>query len=89
MWNGKGPNRRYRYPCELCFHTVAALKARIMPELVSPIFMLDTSIAITGCGLGFGLSCIVRSFSVVCPWNVGVISSVGLSVSSVIASYGW
>ena len=56
--------------------------------LVSPIFMLDTSMAITGCWLGCGLSCVVRSFSVVCPWNVGVISSVGLSVSSVIVSYG-
>jgi len=58
--------------------------------LVSPIFMLDTSMAMTGCRLGFGLSWIVRSFSVVCPWNVGVISSVGLSVvSSVVVSYGW
>ena len=45
--------------------------------------------AITGCGVCCGLSWIVRSFSVVCPWNVGVISSVGLSVSSVSVSYGW
>jgi len=60
-----------------CFHTVAALRARSMPALVSPIFILDTSMAMTGCWLGDGLSWIVRSFSVVCPWNVGVIVSYG------------
>jgi len=60
-----------------------------MPVWVSPIFMLDTSMAMTGCGLGCGLSCIVWGFSVVCPVKAGVISSVGLSVSSVWVSYGW
>jgi len=73
-----------------CFQTVAALNARrIPPLLVSPILMLDTSMAMTGCGLGFGLSLIVCGLSVVCPVKAGVISSVGLSVSSVRVWYGW
>jgi len=61
-----------------------------MPALVSPIFMLDTSMAMTGVGVGCGLSWMERGFSVVCPWKTGVMSSVGLSAdSSVRVSYGW
>jgi len=61
-----------------------------MPVLVSPIFMLDTSMAMTGCVFGCGLRGMVRGFSVVCPWKIGVISSVGLvSAVSVRVSYGW
>ena len=89
MWNGNGPKRRYRYPRWACFQTVAALSASSVPVVVSPILMLDTSMAITGVWSGCGLSLIGLGFSVVCPWNVGVISSVELSVSSVVVSYGW
>ena len=45
--------------------------------------------AITGVWDGRGFRCIVWSFSVDWPWNIGVTSSVGLSVSSVVVSYGW
>lgn len=53
-----------------------------MPVVVSPILMLDTSIAMTGVWSGCGLSLIGLGFSVVCPWNVGVTSLVALNVSS-------
>ena len=68
---------------------MAARRARSIPALVSPIFMLDTSMAITGVWDGRGFRCIVWSLSVDCPWNMGVTSSVAASVSSVRVSYGW
>jgi len=49
----------------------------IMPVFVSPIFMLDTSMATIGVCSCMGFNCMVLSFSFVCPWNVGVISSDG------------
>jgi hypothetical protein len=56
---------------------MAALMAMIMPVVVSPILMLDTSMAVTGVSSRNGLSGIVLSLSLVCPWNVGVIASDG------------
>ena len=53
-----------------------------MPVVVSPILMLDTSMAMTGVWSGVGLSLIGLGFSVVCPWNVGVTSLVALNASS-------
>ena len=67
---------------------MAPLMARSIPVVVSPIFMLDTSMATIGVSSCTGLSSIVLSFSFVCPWKTGVISSEG-SVLSVIVSYGW
>ncbi len=86
MWNGNGPSRRYRYPLPCCFQTVAALRASSVPVVVSPILMLDTSMAMTGVSSGCGLSLIGLGLSVVCPWNVGVTSVVVLNVSSVSVS---
>ena len=60
-----------------------------MPVVVSPILMLDTSMAITGVRSFLGLSLMVCSLSVVCPWNVGVTSVDALNASSVSVSYGW
>ena len=68
---------------------MAPLRASSMPVVVLPIFMLETSMATTGISSDDGLSVIMFSFSLVCPRNVGVISSVGLSRSSVVVSYGW
>ena len=67
---------------------MAPLKASSMPVVVSPIFMLDTSMAVTGVSSCMGFNCIGVSFSFVCPRKVGVVSSVGLR-SSVAVSYGW
>ena len=67
---------------------MAPLRASSMPVMVSPIFMLDTSMAATGVSSCEGFSFIGLSFSFVCPRNVGVVSSVGLR-SSVAVSYGW
>jgi len=66
---------------------MAPLMAKSMPVVVSPIFMLDTSMATIGVSSGMGLSDIWLSFSFVCPWKIGVISSED-SVLSVIVSYG-
>ena len=68
---------------------MAPLSASSMPVVVSPIFMLDTSIATTGVSSCEGFRCIGLSFSFVCPRNVGVVSSVGLNWSSFDVSYGW
>jgi hypothetical protein len=70
---------------------MAPLMAMIMPVVVSPIVMLDTSMATIGVSIDMGLSVMVFRFSVVCPWNVGVISSDGLAVvvSFVVVWYGW
>ena len=67
---------------------MAPLMANSMPVVVSPIFMLDTSMATTGVSSCMGLSGIWLSFSFVCPWKTGAISSEGLALS-VIVSYGW
>jgi len=67
---------------------MAPLMAKSMPVVVSPIFMLETSIATTGVSSCMGFRCIVLSFSLVCPWKTGVISSEG-SALSVSVSYGW
>jgi len=68
---------------------MAPLTASSMPVVVSPILMLETSMATTGVSSGMGLSGIVLSFSFVCPRNMGVISSVWALASSVVVSYGW
>ena len=69
---------------------MAPLRASSMPVVVSPIFMLDTSMAVTGVSSCMGFNCIGLSFSFVCPRNVGIVaSSVELSWSSVAVSYGW
>jgi len=67
---------------------MAPLMASSMPVVVSPIFMLDTSMATIGISSRIGLSGIWLSFSFVCPRKTGVISSEG-SVLSVVVSYGW
>jgi len=68
---------------------MAPLMAMSMPVVVSPIFMLETSMATIGVSSCIGLSCIVLSFSFVCPRKTGVISSAGLMLSSLRVSYGW
>jgi len=47
MWKGKGPMRWYLY-LFFSFQTIAPLIAQSMPVSVSPILMLETSIATTG-----------------------------------------
>ena len=44
MWNMNGPRRVYRY-CRFCFQVVAPRIASIMPVAVSPIFIVEVSIA--------------------------------------------
>jgi len=61
---------------------MAPLTASSMPVVVSPILMLETSMATTGVCSCEGLSGIRLSLSLVCPRNMGVISSV-------VVSYGW
>jgi len=55
---------------------MAPLMAMSVPVSVSPRLMLETSMASMVVGVGSGLSCMGFGFRLVCPRNVGVISSV-------------